>query len=115
MKERSMVISAAGFLAALLAARVMADDVDTGALPEALKAPAAQVLAVSAHGVGVQIYECAAAQDDPKQFSWVLKAPEADLRDKSGKKSGKHYAGPTWEAIDGSKVVAEVVARDSGP
>jgi hypothetical protein len=115
MKKRSMAILAAGFLATMPVVQVMADDVDAGALPEALKAPAAQVLAVSARGVGVQIYECAATKDDPKQFSWTLKAPEADLRDKSGKKLGKHYAGPTWEAIDGSKVIADVVARDNGP
>lgn len=28
---------------------------------------------------------------------------------------GKHYAGPTWEGKDGSKVVGEVNARDNGP
>jgi len=31
------------------------------------------------------------------------------------KKIGKHYAGPTWESNDGSKVVGEVKARDDGP
>src|SRR6266704_1241294 len=44
-----------------------------------------------------------------------LKVPEADLFDLSGKKIGKHYAGPTWESNDGSKVVGEVKARDDGP
>ena len=28
---------------------------------------------------------------------------------------GKHYAGPTWESNDGSKVVGEVKAKDAGP
>jgi len=27
----------------------------------------------------------------------------------------KHYAGPTWEADDGSKVIGEVVARSDSP
>ena len=27
----------------------------------------------------------------------------------------KHYAGPTWESNDGSKVVGEVKAKDNGP
>jgi len=45
----------------------------------------------------------------------VKKAPEADLFDSNGKKIGKHYAGPTWESNDGSKVIGEVKARDNGP
>jgi hypothetical protein len=49
------------------------------------------------------------------RYEWTLKAPEADLFDETGRKVGKHYAGPTWEALDGSKVVGEVKARDDGP
>ena len=33
----------------------------------------------------------------------------------SGKQQAKHYAGPTWEAADGSKVVGSAVAHDDGP
>ena len=60
---------------------------------------------------GVQIYECQAKKDDPAKFEWAFKGPEADLFDRNGKKVGKHYAGPTWEANDGSKVVGEFKAR----
>ncbi len=84
-------------------------------VPEALKAPANQVVSLEAQGSGVQIYECKAGKDDPTRFEWVFKAPEADLFDIAGKKIGKHYAGPTWESNDGSKVVGEVKAKDSGP
>jgi hypothetical protein len=43
-------------------------------------------------------------------------APEAELFDASGKKVGKHYAGPTWESIeDGSKVVGTVKSRADAP
>jgi hypothetical protein len=35
--------------------------------------------------------------------------------DAAGKRLGKHYAGPTWESLDGSTVVGEVKARDPGP
>ena len=52
---------------------------------------------------------------DPVRFEWVFKAPEADLFDNDGRKIGKHYDGPTWEADDGSKVVGEMKARDDGP
>ena len=83
--------------------------------PEALRPPADQVLALEALATGVQIYECAANQDQPPRFEWVFKAPEAELFDKAGRKIGKHYAGPTWESTDGSAVVGELKARDSGP
>ena len=53
---------------------------------------------------GVQIYEC-------RDAKWVFVAPEADLFDRSGRKIGRHYAGPTWEAADGSKVVGAVKER----
>jgi hypothetical protein len=64
---------------------------------------------------GVQIYECVATKADPTKFEWVFRAPDAELFDTAGRKIGKHYAGPTWEAEDGSKVVAEVKGRDDGP
>ncbi|HEX6834242.1 MAG TPA: DUF3455 domain-containing protein [Rudaea sp.] len=83
--------------------------------PEALRAPADQKLLLQANASGVQIYECKANKDNASQFEWVLKAPEADLVDASGRKVARHYAGPTWEANDGSKVVGEVKAKDNGP
>ena len=84
-------------------------------VPSSLGVPAAQTLSLEARAVGVQIYDCKPSKDDPARFEWVFRAPEADLFDAAGKKIGKHYAGPTWESIDGSKVVGEVKARDDGP
>ncbi len=115
LKERRIVIAASGLLIAPLAAHAGTADADMNAVPAALKAPAGQVLTLSARGTGVQIYVCMANKDDPTRFSWTLKAPEATLRDKSGKPVGRHYAGPTWEAADGSKVVGEVVAKTDAP
>jgi hypothetical protein len=85
------------------------------AVPENLKVPATQVQSLDARATGVQIYECSASKADPAQFEWVFKAPEADLFDGEGRKMGKHYAGPTWESNDGSKVTGEVKAKDAGP
>jgi hypothetical protein len=85
------------------------------AVPPALQPPASVVLMLRARAVGVQIYQCQANKDDPSRFDWVFKAPEAQLFDKGGKPIIKHYAGPTWEASDGSAVVGEVVAKDDGP
>jgi len=86
----------------------------TPVAPENLKVPATQALSIVAQASGVQIYECSAIKTDPTRFEWAFKAPEADLFDIAGKNIGKHYAGPTWEANDGSKVVGEVKARDDG-
>src|ERR1700740_1851314 len=83
--------------------------------PEILRVPDEQRVLLKALAKGVQNYECKATAADPGKFDWTFKAPEADLTNKHGKKIGKHYAGPTWEANDGSKVVGEVKARDDGP
>jgi uncharacterized protein (DUF2147 family) len=91
-----------------------AAEFDTSAIPKSLQVPAGEVLTIPARGVGVQIYECAPAADDGTHYVWTLKAPEAELQDESGLVLGKHYAGPTWEGTDGSKVVGEVVAKVDG-
>jgi hypothetical protein len=59
------------------------------------------------HAKGDQIYVC---QEDAGKFAWVLKAPDAKLFNKDGKLFGKHLAGPTWEASDGSRVAGKVAA-----
>ena len=83
-------------------------------VPENLRPPATEVLSLETQATGVQIYECNASKDVPTRFEWVFKAPEADLFDEAGNKIGKHYAGPTWESNDGSKVVGEVKAQRHG-
>lgn len=85
------------------------------AVPDALQAPAGNQLSREAHASGVQIYVCSAAKADPARAEWVFKAPEAALSDAAGASLGKHYAGPTWEGPDGSKVVGEVKAKQDDP
>ena len=74
------------------------------AVPDALKVPAGNKLDFAAHAEGVQIYVCQASATDGS-MAWVLKAPDAQLFGKHGHVIGTHYAGPTWEALDGSTVV----------
>jgi len=107
-----MLVALTGWLLAATAGRTCAAD---AAVPANLAVPSGQVLALIARGVGEQIYECAASKDGAGLFSWTLKAPQARLLDASGNTLGKHYAGPTWEAIDGSKVVGEVVSKSESP
>ncbi len=68
--------------------------------------------AIEAFGKGVQIYRCTAGD---QTFTWMLKAPEATLRDASGQLIGKHFAGPTWQAADGSAVVGEPLNASPSP
>ena len=63
---------------------------------------------------GVQIYECR-NKVGGTGTEWVFVAPEADLFDTQGAPAGKHYAGPHWEAADGSRIVGTVKARADAP
>jgi hypothetical protein len=64
----------------------------------------------------VQIYECRASKDRAGGYEWAFVAPEADLFDASGtRKIGRHFAGPHWEAADGSLVQGAVKERADAP
>lgn len=82
-------------------------------VPPALRVGDDQQLFLEALATGVQIYQCSQKADGT--FEWVFKSPEATLASPEGKTLGKHYAGPTWEASDGSTVVGVVKERDPGP
>jgi hypothetical protein len=91
----------------LLGAAVWAQQV-----PAALQPPDNEQLVVQVHAKGDQIYSCKA---DGAQAGWTLKAPEAQLFDKDGKAFGKHFAGPSWEANDGSRVVGKAASNLASP
>jgi hypothetical protein len=74
--------------------------------------PDGETLRLTYAAVGVQIYECKITEG---KAAWAFIAPEADLFDASGKRVGKHYAGPSWESDDGSKIVGTVRARADAP
>jgi hypothetical protein len=56
------------------------------------------------HGVGVQIYTCNGSV-------WSSAVPRANLYDDNGKLIISHFAGPSWQAADGSKAVGTVVDK----
>ena len=114
MQSFGMTWIAGASFAAFLSGCASRDAGVTPVVPENLKVPATQTLSVVAEASGVQIYECSASKTEPTRFEWVFRAPEAELFDPAGRKIGKHYAGPTWEATDGSKVIGEVKARYDG-
>jgi hypothetical protein len=83
------------------------------AVPESLRVPDGQVLLLRAAARGAQIYTCKVTTAEPTAFEWALKAPDAELFDQGGARIGRHYAGPTWESADGSRVVGEVEQRSA--
>ena len=115
MKNRKTVAIACLSLGVALLAKAPLKGETAAAIPEKLKAPDTQKQSLEVKATGVQIYSCSASKTDPARFEWVFKAPEADLFDSAGKKIGSHYAGPTWESTDGSKVVGELKVKDDGP
>jgi hypothetical protein len=80
-------------------------------MPSDLRVPDGNSLLLQAFGKGVQIYTCpAGATTAPRPHAILLEGhrQEGDL-------VAIHYAGPTWEATDGSKVVGERVASAPAP
>ncbi|TWO70282.1 DUF3455 domain-containing protein [Caenimonas sedimenti] len=77
--------------------------------------PAGETISHVVPAKGVQIYECRAKAGAAGQAEWAFVAPEAELFDRRGVRIGKHYGGPHWEALDGSKVVAAVRERADAP
>ncbi|MGA8503381.1 MAG: DUF3455 domain-containing protein [Candidatus Sulfotelmatobacter sp.] len=78
-------------------------------VPDAIQAPAGEEVVLLAHATGSQIYTCQATADG--KFSWTLKGPDAELRDRKDKVIGQHFAGPTWKLKDGSEVTGKAVAH----
>jgi hypothetical protein len=114
MKNRHLsAVVICGWLAVSIAGRATdsSSRVSIPVVPDTLKVSPNETVSFVAKAKGVQIYECRTRTNDVTRNEWVLKAPEADLFDAQGKRIGRHYGGPTWEGIDGSKVVGEVKSR----
>ena len=105
-----------GFAAAVLALTLLHP-----ATAQSLPVPLAvgdSIVLLQASAKGVQIYTCKAKAGDgkaPAAYEWVFQAPEADLSGSDGSALGRHYAGPTWQATDGSKVVGGLLGSAASP
>jgi FtsP/CotA-like multicopper oxidase with cupredoxin domain len=87
----------------------VARDPSARAVPPELVPPAGQQLVLTALGTGSQVYDCNAATG-----RWTFREPVATLH-RHGRTIGIHYAGPTWELFDGSKVTAAVIKNVPAP
>jgi len=84
-------------------------------VPDNLRPGSDASLAMIVAATGAQIYECRARKEQAGAYEWAFVAPEADLFDARGTRIGRHYAGPHWESIDGSKIVGVVKERADAP
>ncbi|HEF5874582.1 TPA: DUF3455 domain-containing protein [Burkholderia cenocepacia] len=101
---RNMLLAvAAGLSLAALTAPAHADAA-AGLTPPA---PATPVLTTTA--TGVQIYSC--EYDADHRLAWVFERPEAMLFDGGGTLVVRHGAGPSWEALDGSRITGKKLAE----
>ena len=80
--------------------------------PSTLNPPAGERLFLTLHAKGDQVYIC---KEGVTEFAWALKNPDAQLFDQDNKPFGKHFAGPAWEANDGSRVAAKPVNQAPSP
>jgi Protein of unknown function (DUF3455) len=94
----------------ICAAVVLLADGATAQVPDAIAIPGETVVATF-HAEGAQIYHCKA--DASGKLAWQFREPIATLL-RDGATVGRHYAGPNWEASDGSAVIGKVVANASG-
>lgn len=82
-------------------------------VPDKIKVPAGEQLVLALHAKGDQIYTCGETPDG--KYGWVLKAPEAELRDDAGTVVIRHFAGPSWKHMDGSAVKGKAIASIDSP
>jgi len=69
-------------------------------VPDEIQVPEGNKVFLVGHAIGVQIYSC-------NGVSWGSATPRANLYDDQGKLIITHFAGPTWQAKDGSRVVGK--------
>ena len=80
-------------------------------LPDTIKVPAGNRVALETVGAGDITYECRDKANAPGMTEWAFVGPKATLSDRSGKQIGTYYGPPaTWEAADGSKVTGTQLA-----
>jgi hypothetical protein len=104
--SRFLIALSVAALAAVPLAQVAEAETQAPDVPGDIKVDEGYKPFLSGHAVGVQIYRCNASAAG---FAWGLVAPRATVYDDKGKPIIEHFGGPTWQARDGSTVVA---ARD---
>jgi hypothetical protein len=93
----------------MCAAAVLLADGATAQVPDAIAVSGESVVATF-HAEGAQVYDC---RDASGKLAWHFREPIATLL-RDGATVGRHYAGPNWEASDGSAITGKAVANVRG-
>jgi hypothetical protein len=94
----TVLLAVLALASGLSAAGVATAAPSTPDVPEGIAVPEGNKPFLIGHAVGVQIYRCNGAGWDPV-------APRANLYADNGQLIATHFAGPSWQARDGSQVV----------
>jgi hypothetical protein len=79
-------------------------------LPKEIAVPGASAVATF-EAAGAQIYAC--SKNAKGALEWTFREPIASLL-QDGKTVGRHFAGPTWEFADATRVAAKPSAKAPG-
>ncbi len=82
-------------------------------VPESIQPPDSEAYLFGVRASGYQIYRCEANAEG--RYVWALKAPDANLYNFQGATIGSHYAGPAWQANDGSHIVGQLEGKIASP
>ena len=84
-------------------------------LPDAVKVPAGNVVAMEAVGVGEITWQCRADKDMAGKYARSFAGPDAKLLDRGGQHVGKYHGPPaTRESTDGSRFDGKQLAVAPG-
>lgn len=111
MKPYSTILPSVSLRTIILSAALVSAQV-----PQAI-AKGDETVVGTFHAVGAQVYECKAdsakSQSAPNALTWQVREPIATLL-VDGKSVGRHYAGPSWEHVDGGVAKGKVVSSTPG-
>ena len=104
--RRLLLVGIVAALTALPLAQLAHAEPEAPPVPSRITVPAGHKLFLIGHAEGFQIYSCNATAGG---YSWGFVAPRANLYGDNGQLITTHFAGPTWEAKDGSRAVGQRV------
>jgi hypothetical protein len=103
-----LLVAVAGVAAALSLGQAAQAGPAEPQVPTDIAVPAGHKLFLVGHAVGVQIHRCDAIGDG---YRWNFVGPRAELFGDNGRLLTTHFAGPRWQAKDGSTVVGSLDGR----
>jgi uncharacterized protein DUF3455 len=100
MNRITRITIAAALALACLPASIAGAEPPAPTVPPDIEVPDGNKLYLVGHAIGAQIYTCNLTAGGG--YRWSFAGPRADVYGQNGKLITTHYAGPRWQATDGS-------------